>query len=141
MKQDCAMKSTWSVGEEIWPVHTDSHQAFNTIAQYDSKIMVRISEAVQNDSAAMKTIAVLTLTFLPATFVSVGRLDSPYVCPPAANGKIGTLQYDVLQLFARERSSSRGLGGFQEDLDILGDLTSLDDRYDFILAHVAEKVQ
>lgn len=44
--------------------------AFNTIAQYDSKTMVRISEAVKNDSTAMKTIAVLTLTFLPATFVS-----------------------------------------------------------------------
>ncbi len=74
MKQDCVMKLTWSVGgEEILPVNTDLNQAFNTIAQHDSKIMVRISEAVQSDSAAMKTIAVLTLTFLPATFVSVER--------------------------------------------------------------------
>lgn len=40
------MKLTWLVGEEIWSVHTDSSQAFNTIAQYDSKTMVRISEAV-----------------------------------------------------------------------------------------------
>lgn len=39
--------------------------------------MVRISEAVQNDSAAMKTIAILTLTFLPATFVSVGKFSLP----------------------------------------------------------------
>ena len=39
--------------------------------------MVRISEAVHNDSAAMKTIAVLTLTFLPATFVSVWKFSLP----------------------------------------------------------------
>ena len=47
------------------------------IAQYDSKTMVRISGAVQNDSTAMKTIAVLTLTFLPATFVSVWKFSLP----------------------------------------------------------------
>ncbi|KAF2458657.1 hypothetical protein BDY21DRAFT_340956 [Lineolata rhizophorae] len=44
--------------------------AFNTVAQYDSRISVRIGKAVQNDSASMKTIAVLTMLFLPATFVS-----------------------------------------------------------------------
>ena len=62
--------------EEILPVNTDFKQAFNTIVQQDNKAMVGISEAVQSDSAAMKTIAVLTLTFLPATFVSVGRFQS-----------------------------------------------------------------
>lgn len=76
MKQDCVMKSTWSVREpETWPVHTNLNQAFNMIVQYDSKVMVNISEAAHSDSAAMKTIAVLTLTFLPATFVSVGRFS------------------------------------------------------------------
>jgi hypothetical protein len=30
-----------------------------------------ISRATQTDSAAMKTVAVLTMTFLPATFISV----------------------------------------------------------------------
>lgn len=44
--------------------------AFNTITQYDSKVMVKMSEAVRRDSAAMRTIAVLTLTLLPATFVA-----------------------------------------------------------------------
>ena len=39
--------------------------------------MVRINEAIQNDSAAMKTVAVLTLTFLPATFVSVLKSSPP----------------------------------------------------------------
>ena len=60
--------------------------------------------------------------------------------PPAADGRTGGLQYDLLQLFTRERSSSRGLGGFGEDLDILGDLTSTYNRHDFVLVHVAEKI-
>ena len=33
--------------------------------------MIKISQAVKVDSNAMKTIAILTLLFLPATFVSV----------------------------------------------------------------------
>ena len=41
------------------------------MAQYDSRISVQIGQAAQSDSAAMKTIAFLTLAFLPATFVSV----------------------------------------------------------------------
>lgn len=44
--------------------------AFNTVAQYDSRISVDIGHAAQNDSAAMKTIAFLTMTFFPATFIS-----------------------------------------------------------------------
>lgn len=44
--------------------------AFNSVAQYDSRISVRIGKATQSDSAAMKTIAFVTLAFLPATFVS-----------------------------------------------------------------------
>ena len=58
----------------------------------------------------------------------------------AADGHAGGLQYGLLQLFTRERSSSRGLGGFGEDLDILGDLTSTYNRHDFVLVHVAEKI-
>ena len=57
------------------PFLTDLLQAYNTIAQNDSKTTVRINEAVQRDSAAMKTVAILTLTFLPATYVSVSRLE------------------------------------------------------------------
>lgn len=65
------------MGGHSWPANTDLDQAFNMIAQYDSKTMVRISEAVQNNSTAMKTIAVLTLTFLPATFISVWKFSLP----------------------------------------------------------------
>lgn len=46
-------------------------QAFNTVAQNDSRISVLIAKATQTDSAAMKTISVLGLTFLPGTFVCV----------------------------------------------------------------------
>jgi len=44
--------------------------AFNTVAQYDSRISVDIGQAAQKDSSAMKTIAFLTMTFFPATFIS-----------------------------------------------------------------------
>jgi hypothetical protein len=44
--------------------------AFNSVAQYDSRISVKIGRATQSDSAAMKTIAFVTLTFLPAMFIS-----------------------------------------------------------------------
>lgn len=43
---------------------------FNTVAQYDSAISVKIGRQAQLDSAAMKTVSFLGLTFLPATFVS-----------------------------------------------------------------------
>ena len=32
------------------------------------------------------------------------------------------------------------MGGFGEDLDILGNLTSTYNRHDFVLVHVAEKI-
>lgn len=57
------------------PFVIDVLQAYNVIAQNDSKTTVRINEAVQRDSAALKTVAILTLTFLPATYVSVSRLE------------------------------------------------------------------
>lgn len=44
--------------------------AFNTVAQYDSRIGVEIGRAAQADGSAMKTIAILTITFFPATFIS-----------------------------------------------------------------------
>jgi hypothetical protein len=43
--------------------------AFNAVTQYDSRVSVEIGRAAQSDSAAMKMIAFLTLTFLPATYV------------------------------------------------------------------------
>ncbi|KAF3771368.1 hypothetical protein M406DRAFT_230562, partial [Cryphonectria parasitica EP155] len=44
--------------------------AFNTVAQYDAGTSVEISRAAQVDSAAMRTISVVTLALLPPTFVS-----------------------------------------------------------------------
>ncbi|KAL9112360.1 MAG: hypothetical protein Q9187_007783, partial [Circinaria calcarea] len=44
--------------------------AYNTIAERDSKVMVAIGKAAKNDSTAMKTVAVVTITYLPATFTS-----------------------------------------------------------------------
>lgn len=44
--------------------------SFHTIAQYDAAMSVEIGRAAQSDNAAMKTIAFVTLAFLPPTFVS-----------------------------------------------------------------------
>jgi Mg2+ and Co2+ transporter CorA len=43
--------------------------AFNTVAQHDAALTVDISRAARLDSATMKTIAFVTLTFLPPTFI------------------------------------------------------------------------
>lgn len=51
-------------------------QAFNMVSQYDSRIQVRIGEATQSDSTAMKMVSFLGFLFLPGTFVSV--------CPPSS---------------------------------------------------------
>ena len=44
--------------------------AFNLVSQFDSRTSVRIANATQSDSAAMRTIAYVTLIFFPATFAS-----------------------------------------------------------------------
>ncbi|KAJ2992509.1 hypothetical protein NUW58_g2150 [Xylaria curta] len=44
--------------------------AFNTVAQRDARTSVQIGRATQSDSVTMKSIAFVTLTFLPPTFVS-----------------------------------------------------------------------
>jgi hypothetical protein len=48
-------------------------QAFNAAAQRDSRIQVRIGEDAKREASAMRAIAVVTMTFLPATFVSVSQ--------------------------------------------------------------------
>ncbi|KAF5845027.1 hypothetical protein GGP41_001165 [Bipolaris sorokiniana] len=45
---------------------------FNMITKRDSQIMTRIGEAAKEDSGVMRTIAVVTMFFLPPTFISVG---------------------------------------------------------------------
>lgn len=47
------------------------------VSQHDSRVGVGIGKAARGDSAAMRTIALLTMLFLPATFVSVGRAALP----------------------------------------------------------------
>jgi Mg2+ and Co2+ transporter CorA len=49
----------------------NSTQAYNRITQRDSKVMLDISSATKSDSKAMKTVALVTMVFLPATFTSV----------------------------------------------------------------------
>ncbi|KAH0008715.1 hypothetical protein KCU78_g11097, partial [Aureobasidium melanogenum] len=44
--------------------------AFNVMAQKDNDVNIGIARATRADSVAMKTIAIVTLTFLPATYVS-----------------------------------------------------------------------
>ncbi|KAF2820940.1 hypothetical protein CC86DRAFT_471078 [Ophiobolus disseminans] len=44
--------------------------AYNMIAQRDSQVMTGLGEAARLDSGAMKTIAVVTMAFLPPTFLS-----------------------------------------------------------------------
>lgn len=44
------------------------------IAQRDSKTMTAMGEAARLDSRAMRTIAVVTMAFLPPTFLSVSEM-------------------------------------------------------------------
>ncbi|KAH7324465.1 hypothetical protein B0I35DRAFT_509206 [Stachybotrys elegans] len=44
--------------------------AFHSAAQRDSKIQVRIGERAKAETAAMKTIAIITMVFLPGTFLA-----------------------------------------------------------------------
>jgi hypothetical protein len=46
-------------------------QAYNMIAQRDSRTMTELGNAARFDSRAMRTIAVVTMAFLPPTFLSV----------------------------------------------------------------------
>ncbi|KAH8803023.1 hypothetical protein F5884DRAFT_804184 [Xylogone sp. PMI_703] len=43
---------------------------FNNVAQYDTETLVTISSAAQLEGKSMKTVAFITLVFLPSTFVS-----------------------------------------------------------------------
>ncbi|KAF2822339.1 hypothetical protein CC86DRAFT_385323 [Ophiobolus disseminans] len=52
--------------------------AFNAAAQRDSKVQLQIGEEAKREASAMKAIAVVMMTFLPATFVSVSIPVSTY---------------------------------------------------------------
>ncbi|KAK5995002.1 hypothetical protein PT974_03392 [Cladobotryum mycophilum] len=62
---------------------------YNLIAQRDTKANIEladksrvIAEATLRDSSSMKTIAVMTLVFLPATFVCASRQPPPHIRRP-----------------------------------------------------------
>ncbi|CAG7943111.1 unnamed protein product [Penicillium salamii] len=56
--------------------------AFNTVAQHNAGTSVEIGRAAQIDSSAMKTIAFVTLIFLPPTFISSLFSMSFFQCGP-----------------------------------------------------------
>lgn len=79
-------------------LRTDSAQGFNVVVQADSKATMKIaaetmsiSRAAKRDSASMKTIAVVTLAFLPATFVSVSSSISTLQTTLQANSSLKTV--------------------------------------------------
>lgn len=47
-------------------------RAFNMAAQRDSAIQARIGQEAIKETIAMEAIAVMTTTFLPASFVAIG---------------------------------------------------------------------
>lgn len=57
--------------KELFLYSTDISQAFNTVAQRDSRTSAAINVSTQSDSVTMKAIAVLTMFFLPSMFVAV----------------------------------------------------------------------
>jgi hypothetical protein len=72
-RKDTAMNmvSRTSVSKTSYlPANNAMNQVFNLVIQQDSETNMAIAQATKNDSAAMKTIAALTMIFLPATAVS-----------------------------------------------------------------------
>lgn len=47
-------------------------QVFNVVTQHDSATNVDISYRMAQDSSSMNAVTILTLIFLPGTFLSVG---------------------------------------------------------------------
>ncbi|KAJ2893207.1 hypothetical protein MKZ38_008913 [Zalerion maritima] len=70
--------------------------AFNTVAQHDSRMSVNLTKAASMDGSAMRTIAVVTLVFLPATFVaaifSTGFFDFGFGDPDPGRGGGGPMR-------------------------------------------------
>lgn len=60
--------------------------AFHMAAQRDSKVQVRIGEDAKKETTAMKALAVVTMTFLPATFVSSIFSMPFFQLEPSKNG-------------------------------------------------------
>jgi hypothetical protein len=58
----------------MWQLKTD-----NLYVQRDNKLNQLIANASKRDSSAMKALAVVTMVFLPGTFVAVSTI---FVFPP-----------------------------------------------------------
>ena len=73
----------------------------------------------QQDNTVVKSIALLTMTFLPATFISVRNYVAPFFLH-LTHAITGVLQYDLLQ-FRR-----RWLGSLGATMGVLGGYYCLD---------------
>jgi hypothetical protein len=100
------------------------------ITQRDSTTMVGIGQATKADSSAMKTVAMVTMIFLPATFTSVSlsifsikhTKSSNFLNPPALSPstKTGCFQHELFRPCAWRQHSPRQVGHVGQILDILG---------------------
>lgn len=61
--------------------------ALNLVVQQESAATVRISRAAHSDGAAMRAIAVVTLVFLPSTFVSTIFSTTFFTFIPSSDGR------------------------------------------------------
>ncbi|TKA72098.1 hypothetical protein B0A49_03784 [Cryomyces minteri] len=88
---NCISLRSQALGErlqnEITLAHNLVAQYNSVIAQYNSELTLRISEATKSDSTAMRTISVLTLLFLPGTFVCALFSMSFFNYTPATDEK------------------------------------------------------
>jgi Mg2+ and Co2+ transporter CorA len=60
--------------ERVQDITTFAHEKLNHL---NTRYMMQVAQSTKNDSAAMKYITIITVLFLPATFVAV-RLHTPY---------------------------------------------------------------
>ena len=75
----------------------------------------------------MRAVALVTLTFLPATFVSVCTPN--YFYEQRFSLVTGTVQHDLLQLHTRQRVSTGGLGRLKRFLGLLVSHDPSNDTY------------
>jgi hypothetical protein len=71
----------------------------NLMTQLDNKTNVEIAMAAKDDSASMKAIAIVTMTFLPATFVSALLGMNFFAYDPDAHGGHVTYSPDLWMYF------------------------------------------
>jgi hypothetical protein len=93
-------------------------QAFNLVAQYDSRSAVQISTNTATDSAAMKTISVLGLVFLPGTFICVCP-SLPFYSLNEAKTKKVIILHHIFQLHTRLGQLSPTMGDIRKILGLL----------------------